>query len=204
MNSQSDARARARPPARPPAGPTERRVLNVCGTGTCFGDWGVVNNKRRVASCIAATDCELLVMHEFDFRATSDPTLFAALSGVGTESADAAPSAAAAAPAPAAAAAAAPPAPASVSDPGAGGGGGKGGAAAPAPVAASFALISRRDTQRAVVGLKSGENTIATPPDEIPTPPDEPAAASPQPQEEEGAGEPRSKKKFSRAKSARW
>ena len=43
---------------------------------------GVVNDQLRGASCVAETDCELLLMHEFDWRATADQALVAALTGM--------------------------------------------------------------------------------------------------------------------------
>ena len=31
-------------------------MLNIVGPGSCLGDWGVVNNKPRGATCVTETD----------------------------------------------------------------------------------------------------------------------------------------------------
>ena len=53
-------------------GAADEKVLNIIGPGSCFGDWGVVNNKPRGATCITETDSELLLINDFNFKATAD------------------------------------------------------------------------------------------------------------------------------------
>jgi len=61
------------------AGQPDERVLNVVGEGTCFGDWGVVNNKPRGASMVTLTDCVVHELSAVQYKATVDPTVLGAL-----------------------------------------------------------------------------------------------------------------------------
>ena len=55
------------------------RTLNVLGRGSCMGDWGVVNDQPRLATCVAVGDVELLMIADFNFKATVDQALLARL-----------------------------------------------------------------------------------------------------------------------------
>ena len=48
------------------------KLLNVLGAGSCFGEWGVVNNARRSAALVTATNCEVLEIAGYHFKATCD------------------------------------------------------------------------------------------------------------------------------------
>jgi CRP-like cAMP-binding protein len=64
---------------------SNEKVLNVIGPGSCFGDWGVVNNKLRGASCVTSCDTELLLINDFNFKATVDQALLLELVESATE-----------------------------------------------------------------------------------------------------------------------
>ena len=44
-----------------------------------MGDWGVVNDQPRLATCVAVGDVELLMIADFNFKATVDQALLARL-----------------------------------------------------------------------------------------------------------------------------
>jgi CRP-like cAMP-binding protein len=51
-----------------------RKVVNVLGAGASLGQLGVVQDDgKRAATCSALTDCELLVIHKYNFMRLSDP-----------------------------------------------------------------------------------------------------------------------------------
>lgn len=51
-----------------------KKVVNVLGAGASFGQMGVVLDKgTRTASCSALTNCEMLVIHKYNFMRCSDP-----------------------------------------------------------------------------------------------------------------------------------
>lgn len=56
------------------------RALNVLGRGACLGDWGVVNKQKRIASCVAVGETQLLVIGAFNFEATATQSLLEQLS----------------------------------------------------------------------------------------------------------------------------
>ena len=48
--------------------------MNVLGAGASLGQLGVVQDDgKRAATCSALTDCELLVIHKYNFMRLSDP-----------------------------------------------------------------------------------------------------------------------------------
>jgi|EP01047_Picozoa_sp_COSAG01_P053029 hypothetical protein len=61
------------------AGEGNERVLNVVGDGTCFGDWGVVNNKARGATMLTMVPSEILEMSAMAYKATVDRAVLAQL-----------------------------------------------------------------------------------------------------------------------------
>ena len=51
-----------------------RKVVNVLGAGTSMGQIGVVQDDgKRTATCTALTDCELFIIHKYNFLRCSDP-----------------------------------------------------------------------------------------------------------------------------------
>lgn len=54
-------------------------MLNVVGDGTCFGDWGVVNNKPRGATMVTMVSSEILEMSAMAYKATVDRSVLAKL-----------------------------------------------------------------------------------------------------------------------------
>jgi hypothetical protein len=61
------------------------RAMNVLGRGVCVGDWGVVNRQRRMASCVAVGEVQVLVIAAFNFEATATASLLSQLSADATE-----------------------------------------------------------------------------------------------------------------------
>ena len=59
------------------------KLLNVIGAGSCFGEWGVVNNARRGATLLTATNCEVLVIAGYHVKATCDINLLEELAAQG-------------------------------------------------------------------------------------------------------------------------
>eukprot|EP01043_Picozoa_sp_COSAG02_P010211 COSAG02_NODE_354_length_24016_cov_208.299231_22_plen_727_part_00 len=57
------------------AGKSNEQQLDVIGRGACIGDWGVVNERLRPASCIAQTEVEVLKIRGVNFQAVADDTL---------------------------------------------------------------------------------------------------------------------------------
>eukprot|EP01046_Picozoa_sp_COSAG06_P006373 COSAG06_NODE_299_length_18009_cov_6.715952_7_plen_904_part_00 len=55
------------------------KPVAVLGPGTCFGDWGVINGEKRAASLSCVTECEVLVVHAYNFIRTVDRRVIAAL-----------------------------------------------------------------------------------------------------------------------------
>lgn len=51
-----------------------RKVVNVLGAGTSMGQIGVVQDDgKRTATCTALTNCELFIIHKYNFIRCSDP-----------------------------------------------------------------------------------------------------------------------------------
>jgi CRP-like cAMP-binding protein len=57
------------------AGTSSEQELDVITRGSCIGDWGVVNEKLRAASCIARTEVEVLMIRGANFQALADDAL---------------------------------------------------------------------------------------------------------------------------------
>ena len=57
----------------------KERVLNVIGAPSCFGDWGVVNNRPRAASMVTMVECTVYTMTAAHYKRTCDPSLLRAL-----------------------------------------------------------------------------------------------------------------------------
>eukprot|EP01043_Picozoa_sp_COSAG02_P016249 COSAG02_NODE_711_length_18126_cov_43.786986_8_plen_616_part_00 len=55
------------------------RPVAVLGPESCFGDWGVINGESRAASLSCVTECEVLVIHAYNFIRTVDKRIIAAL-----------------------------------------------------------------------------------------------------------------------------
>ena len=51
----------------------------VLGPESCFGDWGVINGETRAASLSCVTECEVLVIHAYNFVRTVDKRIISAL-----------------------------------------------------------------------------------------------------------------------------
>ena len=63
-----------------------RKVVNVLGAGASLGQMGVVqDNGKRAATCSALTDCELLIIHKYNFIRLSDPS---DIKGIATKQAE--------------------------------------------------------------------------------------------------------------------
>ena len=57
-----------------------RKIVNVLGAGTSFGQMGcVLDEGKRTATCIAITHCEVLVIHKYNFIRASDPATIDAM-----------------------------------------------------------------------------------------------------------------------------
>jgi hypothetical protein len=57
------------------AGTSTEHELDVITRGSCFGDWGVVNEELRTASCIARSEVEVLMIRGANFQALADEKL---------------------------------------------------------------------------------------------------------------------------------
>lgn len=55
------------------------KPVAVLGPESCFGDWGVINVETRAASLSCVTECEVLVIHAYNFIRTVDKRIIAAL-----------------------------------------------------------------------------------------------------------------------------
>lgn len=55
------------------------KPVAVLGPETCFGDWGVINGETRAASLSCVTECEVLVVHSYNFIRAVDMRIIAAL-----------------------------------------------------------------------------------------------------------------------------
>ncbi len=55
------------------------KPVAVLGPESCFGDWGVINGESRAASLSCVTECEVLVIHAYNFIRTVDKRIVAAL-----------------------------------------------------------------------------------------------------------------------------
>ena len=64
-------------------GKPDEKLLNILGAGSCFGEWGVVNNERRTAALVTATNCEVLVIAGYHFKATCDIDMLESLASQG-------------------------------------------------------------------------------------------------------------------------
>ena len=55
------------------------KPVAVLGPESCFGDWGVINVETRAASLSCVTECEVLVIHAYNFIRTVDKRIIVAL-----------------------------------------------------------------------------------------------------------------------------
>ena len=51
----------------------------VLGPSNLFGDWGVINAEKRTASLSCVTECEVLVIHSYNFLRTVDARVLSSL-----------------------------------------------------------------------------------------------------------------------------
>jgi hypothetical protein len=58
-------------------GGSDEQQLDVITRGSCIGDWGVVNEKLRSASCVTLSEVEVLMIRGSDFQALAGEDLLA-------------------------------------------------------------------------------------------------------------------------------